>query len=402
MKRHRMRVSLAVLGVISGVSFAAPVAHAAPLEGDDPPTTVTVQQSGGAGRQSPAGETADDTSAALKAAVEKAVEEKAALRQGAGDETGDEKADRLTAVVEEAVEAASQKAADEKAAGLRVGRPQPAGQSWADVRKALGEVAEQKWTELKTALSDLATALGQVVDAKWTALKALFEQPAPALPAAPKPAEEKAADRSAALEKAVGQDAPVEKSIDQKFADKAQKPPVHDKRLGPDKLPRDHEVLGPLLNGYKRTGGMPRKCFLKEYWDGDRDQGCWKYPPHEGFEVVNGKPDIRPTTLQPGTYLDRFGGETGQYLTPEGDAYGKRALPPQNLNPWGCDDPASCYHVYKVLKPFQAWQGPIAPWFGQPGGGQQIKLDGRFQNVGSPVVNVKWLIDNGYLARASK
>lgn len=64
----------------------------------------------------------------------------------------------------------------------------------------------------------------------------------------------------------------------------------------------------------------------------------------------------------PGQTLDGFGSEYGSYLAPAGDAYEKRALPPQNLN---TREPAhACdYHVYEVAKPFFVWQGSIAPWF---------------------------------------
>jgi hypothetical protein len=54
--------------------------------------------------------------------------------------------------------------------------------------------------------------------------------------------------------------------------------------------------------------------------------------------------------------------------------------------------------VYEVIKPFIAWQGSIAPWFGQPGGGRQIKLDPVFLNPGEGQrLNVKWLLEHGYL-----
>ena len=44
------------------------------------------------------------------------------------------------------------------------------------------------------------------------------------------------------------------------------------------------------------------------------------------------------------------------------------------------------------------WEGPIAPWFEQPGGGLQQKLD-RALVPGDGALNVAWLLSNGYLVR---
>lgn len=50
------------------------------------------------------------------------------------------------------------------------------------------------------------------------------------------------------------------------------------------------------------------------------------------------------------------------------------------------------------MKSFTVWQGRIAPWFDQPGGGRQIKLDPAFVDPGQgQSLNVKWLLDHGYL-----
>ncbi|MBC3992581.1 TNT domain-containing protein [Streptomyces sp. AC563] len=176
-----------------------------------------------------------------------------------------------------------------------------------------------------------------------------------------------------------------------------------DARLGPERLPRLLRFpVGPLVFGYQRTGKLSPDAFLRKYWEGPADKGGWKYPPNDGFAEVNGKVDKRRAELRPGQRLDRFGSEYGGYLAPAGDHYAKRALPPQNLNTRDAAFPCD-YHVYEVTRKFTVWQGGIAPWFEQPGGGQQIKLDPALLNPGQGQrLNVKWLLDNGYLAAARR
>jgi hypothetical protein len=89
----------------------------------------------------------------------------------------------------------------------------------------------------------------------------------------------------------------------------------------------------------------------------------------------------------------------GSFLGPAGLPYSTRSIPPQNLD----GSPASgCnYHDCRVDKAFTVDAGPIAPWFGQPGGGTQFQLIGRLV-PGAPVaLNLLWLLDNGYLTPVS-
>ena len=65
-----------------------------------------------------------------------------------------------------------------------------------------------------------------------------------------------------------------------------------------------------------------------------------------------------------GTLLDRFGGTSGNYLSPHGTPFQMRSLPPQLNN-------QEIYHVYEVLKPLKVNTATVAPWFYQPGGGIQ-------------------------------
>ncbi|MCP9268597.1 glycohydrolase toxin TNT-related protein, partial [Xenorhabdus sp. XENO-1] len=109
--------------------------------------------------------------------------------------------------------------------------------------------------------------------------------------------------------------------------------------------------------------------------------GAW--PPNRGFVHVT------PTTLQPGTKLDRYGGkfendkhvDNGNFVAPAGVPFEVRALPAGDIN--------RPYSVYVVKKPIQADVGPAIPWFGQPGMGTQYELSSR----------IKQLIADGSLER---
>jgi hypothetical protein len=54
-----------------------------------------------------------------------------------------------------------------------------------------------------------------------------------------------------------------------------------------------------------------------------------------------------------------------------------------------------------VLRLFHAEEGPIAPGFGQPGRGIQFQLLSSLVPGAPSPLNVLWLINNGYLARAN-
>ena len=173
-----------------------------------------------------------------------------------------------------------------------------------------------------------------------------------------------------------------------------------DERWGPEILPRPwEEPIGPLLFGYSRSGHLAPDDFLDTYWDPGANS--WRYPPQDGFVVrPDGAADKRAEELDVGDRLDRFGSEYGSFLAPAGAHYAARSLPPQSLTTREAGLPCG-YHQYEVIRPFTVWQGPIAPWFAQPGGGTQILLDPAFLQPGEGQrLNVRWLVSNGYLAQA--
>jgi hypothetical protein len=167
--------------------------------------------------------------------------------------------------------------------------------------------------------------------------------------------------------------------------------------LGPKILP-DKGSIAPIVRGYKRLGGLTESRFLATYWDpkANNGKGSWRYPPDNGFLIVDGRPVEFPLTLAPGQLVDRFGSEYGSFLAPQDTPYAERALPPQSLDNY--DAGFTCnYHLYRVLKPFETETGPIAPDFGQPGLGLQFQLVSSLLPGDPATANVMWLVSNGYL-----
>ncbi|MCM3883293.1 TNT domain-containing protein [Frankia sp. R82] len=168
-----------------------------------------------------------------------------------------------------------------------------------------------------------------------------------------------------------------------------------DVRLGPASLPLLGEV-GRQLFFWSRTGDFPQQRFLQVFWD--PAAAGWRYPPLDGFVVrSDGTPVKVATVLAPGQEVDRYGAEGGRYLAPADTPYRERSIPPSSL----VDTPAAgCdHHEYRVLRPFAVYGGPIAGWFGQPGGGLQYQLDGTLIPGAPGRVDVTWLLGHGYLAR---
>lgn len=104
-------------------------------------------------------------------------------------------------------------------------------------------------------------------------------------------------------------------------------------------------------------------------------KGGWNYPPEDGFQLDHQNQPIKGImSLEKGFRVDRFGDESGHFVSAADSPYAQRALPPSNLNV--CPDPKKkcepkdhpwAYHVYEVLQPFYVIGGPVAPAFEQPG-----------------------------------
>jgi hypothetical protein len=169
-----------------------------------------------------------------------------------------------------------------------------------------------------------------------------------------------------------------------------------DWRFGPAELPTSGPVSGQLV-GYDRFGGMTPQQLLDTYWDDER--GSWRYPDQDGYVIgTDGEPIKGAVTLEPGQVIDRFGGESGRFLSPAGVSYANRALPPSNLNTRDSQYPNN-YHLYEVISSFTVDAGPISPWFAQPGGGLQYVLNPDHLPAAGTELDVSWLVEQGFLKR---
>ena len=90
----------------------------------------------------------------------------------------------------------------------------------------------------------------------------------------------------------------------------------------------------------------------------DSPKGYLHYPGEFGFV----HPPVR-TVLEPGTQIDRYGENFGQYLSPAGTPFDHRSIPPSQE--------ADTLTRFEVVRPLPIAEGAIAPWFDQPGGGVQ-------------------------------
>ncbi|MFK0111160.1 TNT domain-containing protein [Streptomyces sp. NPDC091217] len=157
-----------------------------------------------------------------------------------------------------------------------------------------------------------------------------------------------------------------------------------DWRLGPSYLGTTG-VIGRMLRGYRPQDSTSQFWFLGCYWQTDQqNQSGWWYPDNNGFVLRDGRPVEAPKTLRVGQRVDLFGSGNGFFLAPEGTPYTKRALPPTNLDEYDPKNPPFNYHLYRVVKPLTVQAGPIRPWFGQEGLGEQFVTRTRVSALAAP------------------
>ena len=130
--------------------------------------------------------------------------------------------------------------------------------------------------------------------------------------------------------------------------------------------PPSDEFIKLLANKVKLPYTLGKKGEERFY----ADNGQPIYPMNDG---AVGEPVS--VTLEPGVeLLDRYGANTGRFVSPKGTSFEERALP----NSTDVDD----YHIFRVKNPISnAQKAVIAPWFGQEGGGIQYKLPERIKQL---------------------
>lgn len=119
------------------------------------------------------------------------------------------------------------------------------------------------------------------------------------------------------------------------------------------------EIIGGGIKAIKGTSNAA-KCV--------DEAGNIKWPSNNGFE---GTPTTK--TLKPGTIVDRYGSETGKFVSSQGTPYSNRSLPP------GSD--ARPYNAYEIIKQIDVQSGEIAPWFDQFAGGMQYQFTQSIEDL---------------------
>ena len=133
----------------------------------------------------------------------------------------------------------------------------------------------------------------------------------------------------------------------------------------------DYKIFG-LDEIDSQPAGTPFKQDVNGRWHDDKGRFVSQsWPPNDGFATKDGAVIRETVPLKPGQQLDRFGGwyeggnfrDKGSYFGDEGVPFENRALPPSSKS--------SPYNTYEVVQEFDVEAGPIAPWFGEPGGAMQ-------------------------------
>ena len=130
----------------------------------------------------------------------------------------------------------------------------------------------------------------------------------------------------------------------------------------------------------------------------DQLTGNENWPGQKGDPNIDGfvKGEYQKTTLSPGDKIDRFGSDYGHFFGNIGESKEMRAMSPNS--------DFKNYSQYEILMDLPVLKGKIAPWFDQPGGGIQFKLDPSFVEQIKAIPSdetaiIKKLIELGYLRK---
>ncbi|KXT75900.1 TNT domain-containing protein [Streptococcus sp. DD12] len=130
----------------------------------------------------------------------------------------------------------------------------------------------------------------------------------------------------------------------------------------------------------------------------DQLTGNENWPGQKGDSNIDGfvEGEYQKTTLSPGNRIDRFGSDYGHFFGNIGESKEMRAMSPNS--------DFKNYNQYEILVDLPVLKGEIAPWFDQPGGGIQFKLDSLFAKQVMSIPSdetaiIKKLIEFGYLRK---
>jgi hypothetical protein len=133
--------------------------------------------------------------------------------------------------------------------------------------------------------------------------------------------------------------------------------------------PLEHPAVQALLGDTDPYGGLGEADWAARFVvpeDRDAPLGGRRlvWPPQDefpdGFASATGR---QPARLEPGTVVDSFGPTFTRLVYDVDTPFAARSLP--------IDYAASGYRQWRILKETAVWSGPVAPWFGQSGGGTQ-------------------------------
>ncbi|MQR96024.1 T7SS effector LXG polymorphic toxin [Fictibacillus phosphorivorans] len=161
------------------------------------------------------------------------------------------------------------------------------------------------------------------------------------------------------------------------------------KKILPKKpIEKISEVDREKLKGWDYPPDEEKYLKYKKVYDNpkyyDQSTGMINWPPNNGFK---GNPEIM--VLEKGKLIDRYGAQEGNFFSPEGIEYEKRAL--------ALHSDEADYYIYQVITPLEVTGGEIAPWFDRVGGGTQYI---KYHDNGE-MYSMKQLMDEGYIVEIS-
>ena len=77
----------------------------------------------------------------------------------------------------------------------------------------------------------------------------------------------------------------------------------------------------------------------------------------------------RPTVLESGAVIDRFGSDFGRFASPPDTPYPDRGLPPENIE--------AGYHQYRVMRPIPVWDVTLHQQWGSSVAGPILSTRGH-------------------------